>query len=643
MTIFVFFFFGLVLVSPSLSHSLAADHHETPNGELGSALCPLDINGYRKLIHESSIRLKFLDVSTGCQYALRGIRLLHSKLLQTTGYFFPSLNTSEACWEAYEKVIDGLVPGFRVRSTCGFNNSLMSGSCINITTRSQFESLISQSELQEIRSSCSQSLRNSSSCSLCIDSLSGVNESYFDGLSDGNVSDCTGYPYIYAAAVSNTYGPTNLDTAKCLFSLDFFPTHKTKKNQKAVFWGVLTGCACGFFGAVGVVWIYWRRHRKRRSKRKKTMKMAEKEKGLIPGRNISISGNTKLFKLTFEEIRKATNNFSRENIIGLGGYGNVYKGILPDGSEVAFKRFKNSSATADGSFAHEVEIIASIRHVNLVTLRGYSTETEPPVMNQRIIVSELVRNGSLYDHLFGPEAEKNKLSWPIRQKIALGVARGLAYLHYGVQPGIIHRDVKPSNILLDEAFEPKLVDFGLAKFAPEGHTHLSTRVAGTLGYVAPEYALYGQLSEKSDVYSFGVVLLELLSGKKAVIEFDGVTTLLLTDWARSLVRDGRVLDIIDKSMPKLGLPEEMEQCVLAAVVSSHPVPQARPTMDQIVNILEANFLGAIPDRPSPLLANIGDTEQSTGFSDFSYVSSPEFISNSDHPILDQHWNGRRLK
>ena len=148
--------------------------------------------------------------------------------------------------------------------------------------------------------------------------------------------------------------------------------------------------------------------------------------------------------------------------------------------------------------------------------------------HQRIIVCDFMPNGSLYDLLFG--SEMKKLSWPIQQKIANGTACGLAYLHYGAQLAIIHREIKASNILLDEAFEPKLADFGFAKFNVEGMTHLSTRVAGTLGYVAPEYALYGKLTEGIDVYSFGVVLLEILSGKKALETNEG-KAYLLTDWA----------------------------------------------------------------------------------------------------------------
>lgn len=311
----------------------------------------------------------------------------------------------------------------------------------------------------------------------------------------------------------------------------------------------------------------------------------------------------------------------------------MYRGVLPNGSEVAFKRFKNCSAAGDASFTHEVEIIASVRHVNLVALRGYCVATTRFEGHQRIIICDLMRNGSLHDHLFG--SPEMKLSWPIRQKIAVGMARGLAYLHYGAQPSIIHRDIKASNILLDESFEPKVADFGLAKFTPEGMTHLSTRVAGTLGYVAPEYALYGQLTEKSDVYSFGVVLLELLSGKKALVCNDDSQTWLVTDWAWSLVRKGRALDVIEEGMTELGPEEMLEKYIMVAVLSSHPQLHARPTMDQIVKILETDLpVPSIPERPIPLIANIDDIERSASSSGSGHLSSSagyqSFPFGSDH-------------
>lgn len=346
---------------------------------------------------------------------------------------------------------------------------------------------------------------------------------------------------------------------------------------------------------------------------------ADRERGLGSALD-SISGSTNLVKFTFDEIKKATRNFSREYIIGRGGYGNVYKGILPDGTEVALKRFKNCSASGDANFAHEVEVIASVRHVNLVALRGYCIATTNFEGHQRIIVCDLMKNGSLYDHLFG--SPDNKLSWPLRQNIALGTARGLAYLHYGAQPAIIHRDIKANNILLDEKFEAKVADFGLAKFTPEGMTHLSTRVAGTMGYVAPEYALYGQLTERSDVYSFGVVLLELLSGKKALLMSDDNQPSLVTDWAWALVREGRALDVVEDEMPEKGSPEVLEKYVLIAVLCSHPQLYARPTMDQVVKMLETDLsVPSIPERPIPLVADIDDIERSMSSSGSGHNSS----------------------
>lgn len=379
---------------------------------------------------------------------------------------------------------------------------------------------------------------------------------------------------------------------------------------------------CGFW--------WWRRHKLQKRRQRE---ITRRWSSLNPSALESINSSTTLIRFTFDDIKEATKNFSRLNIIGRGGYGNVYKGVLPDGSEVALKRFKNCSAAGDASFAHEVEVIASVRHVNLLVLRGYCTATTNFEGHQRIIVCDLVKNGSLHDHLFG--SMERKLSWPIRQKIALGTARGLAYLHYGVQPAIIHRDIKGSNILLDEAFEPKVADFGLAKFAPEGVTHVSTRVAGTMGYVAPEYALYGQLTERSDVYSFGVVLLELLSGKKALLVINEEQHTLVADWAWSLVRKGRALDVIEEGIPEIGPPDVMEKYVLLAVLCSHPQLYARPTMDQVVKILDTDLpVPTIPERPIPLIANIDDIEKSVSSSGSglsTYSGYQPYTVEGDHP------------
>ncbi|KAM6541164.1 hypothetical protein CsatB_005611 [Cannabis sativa] len=584
--------------------------------------CPLNFTVLRQLA--PSPKRRSLDVATECRYVLQSLRLVQSNYLRLTNSFLPPLNSSESCWSDYQNLLKDYVPNFDILSKCGFQTSWISQGCMNITTRAQFEAVVPKSVVNSIVDNCNQSLLNGSPCAACTTSLSNLRASYLTGASIGNVSDCTAFPSIYAAAFANHFGPTDIGTANCLFSLDFATPGSagTKKRKKIVIFVALIGSGLGLLVIIGGVWLLWHKHKEYKVKKRKEELSKDRERGLGSALE-SISGSTNLIKFTFDEIKKATTNFSRDNIVGRGGYGNVYKGVLLDGSEVALKRFKNCSASGDTNFAHEVEVIASVRHVNLVALRGYCIATTPYEGHQRIIVCDLMKNGSLYDHLFG--SPDNKLSWPIRQNIALGTARGLAYLHYGAQPSIIHRDIKANNILLDETFEAKVADFGLAKFTPEGMTHLSTRVAGTMGYVAPEYALYGQLTERSDVYSFGVVLLELLSGKKALLVNDESQPSLVTDWAWSLVREGRALDVIEDNMPEKGVPEILEKYVLIAVLCSHPQLYARPTMDQVVKMLETDLsVPNIPERPIPLVADIDDIERSISSSGSGNLSSSGF-------------------
>lgn len=570
MSLFLSIFFALVSVLSSVSSS---------SGNLSESPCPLNFDAVRRLVNEGPKRPMLTDMNTQCQIVLQGIRLLRAEYLRTNGYFLPPVNSS--CYESCRNFVTEFVQGFDIRTSCGYYPELISEACMNITSRAQFESLIPKSKLQEIKRHCSQSLEKSFACDSCTSKLSSLSDilRHGPGNGNGNVSDCSGYPYLYAAAVVNQFGPIDRATARCLFSLYFSARQSSlNKRHEIVIYGIVLGSVIGILGAFTAFWFLFIRSKK---SEERVVKVTDNDEPSL----VLESRTSNLARFKIEEIKAATMNFSRENIIGKGGYGNVYKGMLPNGTEVAVKRFKNCSKAGDANFKHEVEIIASVKHVNLVALRGYSTATVPLEGHQRIIVCDLLHNGSLYDHLFG--SGMKKLSWPIRLRIALGTARGLAYLHYGVQPAIIHRDIKASNILLDEAFEAKVGDFGLAKFNPEGITHLTTRVAGTLGYVAPEYALYGKLTPGSDVYSFGVVLLELLSGKKACEIIQG-KSVLLSDWAWELVKEGKALDVIEENMPEMELPEMMEQYVLTAAICAHPILQARPTMDQIVKILETD-------------------------------------------------------
>ncbi|KAE8686709.1 Serine/threonine-protein kinase PBS1 [Hibiscus syriacus] len=218
---------------------------------------------------------------------------------------------------------------------------------------------------------------------------------------------------------------------------------------------------------------------------------------------------------TFRELAAATNNFRPECLIGEGGFGRVYKGRLEStGQVVAVKQLDRNGLQGNREFLVEVLMLSLLHHPNLVNLIGYCADGD-----QRLLVYEFMPLGSLEDHLHDLPLDKEPLDWNTRMKIAAGAAKGLEYLHDKANPPVIYRDLKSSNILLGEGYHPKLSDFGLAKLGPVGDkTHVSTRVMGTYGYCAPEYAMTGQLTLKSDVYSFGVVLLELITGCKAIDE-----------------------------------------------------------------------------------------------------------------------------
>ncbi|ONK63074.1 uncharacterized protein A4U43_C07F11140 [Asparagus officinalis] len=214
---------------------------------------------------------------------------------------------------------------------------------------------------------------------------------------------------------------------------------------------------------------------------------------------------------TLRDLELATNRFAKDNVLGEGGYGVVYRGHLINGTPVAVKKLLNNLGQAEKEFRVEVEAIGHVRHKNLVRLLGYCVEG-----TQRMLVYEYVNNGNLEQWLHGAMRQRGFLTWEARIKILLGTAKALAYLHEAIEPKVVHRDIKSSNILIDDEFNAKVSDFGLAKLLGAGKSHVTTRVMGTFGYVAPEYANTGLLNEKSDVYSFGVVLLEAITGRDPV-------------------------------------------------------------------------------------------------------------------------------
>ncbi|XP_008781121.2 proline-rich receptor-like protein kinase PERK15 [Phoenix dactylifera] len=289
--------------------------------------------------------------------------------------------------------------------------------------------------------------------------------------------------------------------------------------------------------------------------------------------------------LTYEELKEATNNFEPASVLGEGGFGRVFKGALSDGTAVAIKKLSTGGHQGDKEFLVEVEMLSRLHHRNLVKLVGYYSSRDS---SQNLLCYELVPNGSLESWLHGPLGASCPLDWDTRMKIALDAARGLAYLHEDSQPCVIHRDFKASNILLENNFHAKVSDFGLAKQAPEGRTnYLSTRVMGTFGYVAPEYAMTGHLLVKSDVYSYGVVLLELLTGRKPVDMSQPSGQENLVTWARPILRDkDRLEELADPRLAgKYPKDDFVRVCTIAAACVA-PEADQRPTMGEVVQSLK---------------------------------------------------------
>ncbi|OMO58092.1 hypothetical protein COLO4_34870 [Corchorus olitorius] len=298
-----------------------------------------------------------------------------------------------------------------------------------------------------------------------------------------------------------------------------------------------------------------------------------------PGIALGFSKST----FTYEELARATDGFSDANLLGQGGFGYVHRGVLPNGKEVAVKQLKAGSGQGEREFQAEVEIISRVHHKHLVSLVGYCISGAT-----RMLVYEFVPNNTLEFHLHGKG--RPTMDWPTRMRIALGSAKGLAYLHEDCHPKIIHRDIKTANILLDFKFEAKVADFGLAKFSSDVNTHVSTRVMGTFGYLAPEYASSGKLTDKSDVFSFGVMLLELITGHRPV----GSSYMddSLVDWARPLLSraldDGNYDSLVDPKLQKQYNHNEMARMVACAAACVRHSARRRPRMSQIVRALEGD-------------------------------------------------------
>lgn len=300
----------------------------------------------------------------------------------------------------------------------------------------------------------------------------------------------------------------------------------------------------------------------------------------LSGGKLVMFRSPKMKSLKHNTFLKKTMKLSNKDIIGSGGYGTVYKMTINDSIAFAVKRLNRGSAERDQGFERELEAMGDIKHRNIVTLHGYYTAP-----HYNLLIYELMPNGSLAQLLHGSSTEKKVLDWPSRYKIAVGIARGISYLHHDCIPHIIHRDIKSSNILLDKDMEARVSDFGLATLMDPDKTHVSTLIAGTFGYLAPEYFDTGKATAKGDVYSFGVVLLELLTGKKPTDEAFIEEGTKLVSWVKAVVQQNREELVLDSSLDCCPT-NEINHVFNIALMCLEPEPSKRPTMAETVKLLE---------------------------------------------------------
>ncbi|KAM3732041.1 hypothetical protein ACB098_11G030500 [Castanea mollissima] len=375
-----------------------------------------------------------------------------------------------------------------------------------------------------------------------------------------------------------TYGPS---ISAISATPEFTPTVSNRppssnKNRTGLIVGLVVGVGVLSFLAVFVVFYIVRR-------RKPPTNDDEELLGI----------DAKTFTFGYAELKTATEDFSPDNKLGEGGFGPVYKGTLNDGRVIAVKQLSVTSHQGKNQFITEIATISAVQHRNLVKLYGCCIEGD-----NRLLVYEFLENKSLDQALFGNRTLN--LNWSTRFDICLGVARGLAYLHEESRLRIVHRDVKASNILLDSYLIPKISDFGLAKLYDDKMTHISTRVAGTIGYLAPEYAMRGHLTEKADVFAFGVVALEIVSGRPNADSSLEEEEIYLLEWAWKLHENNREVDLVDSTLSEFN-EEEVKRLLGVSLLCTQASPTLRPSMSRAVAMLSGDIeVGIVTSRPGYL-------------------------------------------
>ncbi|KAK9048351.1 hypothetical protein SSX86_032686 [Deinandra increscens subsp. villosa] len=366
------------------------------------------------------------------------------------------------------------------------------------------------------------------------------------------------------------------------------------------FWFSISGIVSGCLGLVflgSIIVIFYRR-------------MKSQDRGVLSEEDRK-SLDVPFFE--FKRISSATENFSLANKLGQGGFGPVYKGTFPGGAELAVKRLSSQSGQGLKEFKNEVSLIAKLQHRNLIRLLGYGMKN-----HEMILLYEYMPNKSL-DRFIFDRTLCMRLDWLLRLDIIIGIARGLLYLHQDSRLRVIHRDLKASNVLLDGDMDPKISDFGLAKIVKGRDIDGSlTRVVGTFGYMAPEYALNGFFSVKSDVFSFGVVVLEIISGKRNTSCYDNKEAFSLISYAWGLWKAKKPLDLLDPTLVESSNSIEVSRCmIIGGLLCVQEDPQDRPTMKGVLGMLGMD-IESLPDPKEPAFISKKHVH-----------SSPSYVSESD--------------
>ncbi|KAL6840174.1 hypothetical protein ACP4OV_029984 [Aristida adscensionis] len=555
--------------------------------------------------------------------------------LRATGRFrLPSAPASAACLQAFSGALAApplslpasLVPAcFPVPSQFAISPSY----CAGVTDAAQYAAVVGDASVAELNSSCGSGLTSISVCPRCLTAGIGASSRLTVAAGNGSNSlNCFYLTVLYAAGVSSPTGPISPLTANCVLGLALStPPPTSSSASRTTNIAVATTIPIASVLLVSLVALLLWRKKQERLKNREIRVSSERLSRARP--------NTGSVLFDIGELAKATGGFAERNAIGRGGFGVVYRGVLADGTEVAVKKMLDPDVEGgDEEFTNEVEIISHLRHRNLVPLRGCCIAgDDADEGKQMFLVYDYMPRGSLDQYIF-PDGEGRRrpaLPWAQRRSVVLDVARGLEYLHYGVKPGIYHRDIKATNILLDADMRARVADFGLARRSREGQSHLTTRVAGTHGYLSPEYALYGQLTEKSDVYSFGVLVLEVMSGRHALDLADPSGVVLITDWAWTLVKAGRPREVLAEALRRehRASVEAMERFVLVGILCAHVTVACRPTMPEALRMLEGDVdVPELPDRPQPFGQRIGFDEVGSNFSASSVLSGP-FVDFGD--------------